>query len=360
MARLILGVTGSVAAMRTPALYAALREAGHVVRVVATDPSLHFFDPNAARARTASATEPQVLCRDADEWTGSGPVDWRRGDPVMHIELRQWADLLIVAPLDANTLAKFALGLSDNLLSCLFRAWDFTRPVVLAPAMNTLMWHSPVTLRHLRQLLADRAAARTSYLDAWTLDDADQVFARHAPGIGSSRPRPSAWRAATLASVPWPRSPPSPRLSGGSSAWLPLSERETEDEAGADRETDPHRAAIRNASTELRRDDRHSFQPSSFGAAGRVRSYRPVEFVRAVGRVRLCRRSSSFVPSAEFVCTGVEFVRTAGRVRSYRPVEFVRAVGRVRLYCRLGAGSGGTFAQIVTTPTFVMEFADCQ
>ena len=67
-------------------------------------------------------------------------------------------DCLIVAPLDANTLAKFALGISDNFLTCIFRAWDFAKPVILAPAMNTLMWDSPVTLRHLRQLLEDRVS----------------------------------------------------------------------------------------------------------------------------------------------------------------------------------------------------------
>ena len=84
-------------------------------------------------------------------------------------------------PLDANTLAKFALGLSDNFLTCLFRAWDFNRPVVLAPAMNTLMWDSPVTKRHLRQLLEDRGDGHHG--DHWTLDDAPSVFARHAPGL---------------------------------------------------------------------------------------------------------------------------------------------------------------------------------
>ena len=48
---------------------------------------------------------------------------------MLHIELRKWADMLIVAPLDANTLAKFAIGLSDNCLTCVFRAWDFAKPV---------------------------------------------------------------------------------------------------------------------------------------------------------------------------------------------------------------------------------------
>jgi phosphopantothenoylcysteine decarboxylase len=177
MARIILGVTGSVAAVRTPALYATLREAGQEVRVVATEPALHFFDP--AELGPANP-EGGPLYRDADEWAGTR---YRRGDPVLHIAFRQWADLLIVAPLDANTLAKFALGLSDNFLTCLFRAWDFSRPVVLAPAMNTLMWQSPVTLRHLRQMLADRADGGSDGAGVWTLEEAPEVFARHAPRL---------------------------------------------------------------------------------------------------------------------------------------------------------------------------------
>ena len=67
------------------------------------------------------------------------------------------------------------------MLTCLFRAWDFARPVVLAPAMNTLMWESPVTLRHLRQLLEDRGDG--AHPAHFTLDEAPAVFARHAPGV---------------------------------------------------------------------------------------------------------------------------------------------------------------------------------
>src|SRR4029079_16580877 len=77
------------------------------------------------------------------------------GAPVLHIELRRWADLLLVAPLDANTLAKFALGLADNCLTCVYRAWDRPKPIVLAPAMNTLMWDDPATGRHLAQVKED-------------------------------------------------------------------------------------------------------------------------------------------------------------------------------------------------------------
>lgn len=181
MSRVLLGVTGSVAAIRTPVLFDALRAIGHEVRVVATRPSLYFFDPgelDGAGRQPADVTTDRSLFRDTDEWPGTR---YHRGDEVLHIEFRKWAHLFLVAPLDANTLAKFALGLSDNFLSCVFRAWDFSRPVILAPAMNTLMWDSPVTLRHLRQLLEDRAAGPVPA--GWSLDDAPAVFARHAPGI---------------------------------------------------------------------------------------------------------------------------------------------------------------------------------
>jgi phosphopantothenoylcysteine decarboxylase len=177
MARIILGVTGSVAALRTPAIYGAMREQGHQVRVVATEPALHFFDPTELAPDPADPLGGPIF-RDADEWPSAR---WQREDPVLHIEFRRWADLLVVAPLDANTLAKFALGFSDNFLSCLFRAWDFARPVILAPAMNTLMWDSPVTRRHLAQMLEDRGDGRPPA--GWNLDDAAVVFERHAPNI---------------------------------------------------------------------------------------------------------------------------------------------------------------------------------
>ena len=176
MARLILGLTGSVAAVRAPVLAAEFVSLGHEVRVTATEPSLHFFDVEALRSIGPAPGVP--VYRDRDEWTGSC---YERDSPILHIELRKWADALIVAPLDANTLAKFAAGMADNLLTCLYRAWDFSRPVVLAPAMNTLMWDSPVTRRHFRTILEDRGDGRSPH--DFSLDELDQIFARHAPGI---------------------------------------------------------------------------------------------------------------------------------------------------------------------------------
>jgi phosphopantothenoylcysteine decarboxylase len=156
MANVLLGVTGSVAAIRTPNLYEALRQAGHRVKVVATQAALYFFDPAALDPVQPGRRNPDVVVLDEDEWPGrTDGQRYRGGDPVLHIELRRWADLLVIAPLDANTLAKLANGLSDNCLTCVWRAWDPTRPVVLAPAMNTLMWEHPLTRRHLRQLLPE-------------------------------------------------------------------------------------------------------------------------------------------------------------------------------------------------------------
>ncbi|MCS6863821.1 MAG: flavoprotein [Gemmataceae bacterium] len=167
MARVLLGVTGSVAALRTPMLFEALGEAGHAVKVVATTAATYFFDPAALRRQPPLPTEPpeqpewlrSPVFVDDDEWPRRADGErYRRGDPVLHIELRKWADLLLIAPLDANTLAKLAVGLCDNCLSCIWRAWDTSRPVVLAPAMNTLMWQHPLTKRHLRALAADAGA----------------------------------------------------------------------------------------------------------------------------------------------------------------------------------------------------------
>jgi flavoprotein len=62
--------------------------------------------------------------------------EWSKvGDPVMHIELRRWADLFVIAPLSANSLAKMANGMCDNLVTCIARAWDFKRPLLVSVCM---------------------------------------------------------------------------------------------------------------------------------------------------------------------------------------------------------------------------------
>lgn len=84
---------------------------------------------------------------DEDEWT------WlRKGDPVLHIDLRNAADLTLVCPASANTIAKAAAGMSDSLALSVIRAWDYSKPLVLCPAMNTVMWTHPLTEEHLSSL----------------------------------------------------------------------------------------------------------------------------------------------------------------------------------------------------------------
>lgn len=160
MANLLLGVTGSVAAIYTPALFESLKQAGHKVKVVATAAASYFFDPAALDPLShPPRRNPQVVILDEDEWPGREEGrHYQRSDQVLHIELRRWASGLIIAPLDANTLAKLVHGLCDNCLSCVWRAWDRANPVVLAPAMNTLMWENPATLRHLRLLAGEGQA----------------------------------------------------------------------------------------------------------------------------------------------------------------------------------------------------------
>ncbi|XP_041503409.1 phosphopantothenoylcysteine decarboxylase isoform X2 [Microtus oregoni] len=101
----LVGVTGSVAALKLPLLVSKLLDIpGLEVTVVTTERAKHFYSPQDV---------PVTLYSDADEWEM-----WkRRSDPVLHIDLRRWADLMLVAPLDANTLGKVASGICDNLLS---------------------------------------------------------------------------------------------------------------------------------------------------------------------------------------------------------------------------------------------------
>ena len=86
-----------------------------------------------------------VVYVDSDEWNLKTINLGGRFPPVLHIDLRSWADALVIAPLSANTLSKLATGACDNLLSSVFRAWDFDKSCVLAPSMNTFMWDHPIT-----------------------------------------------------------------------------------------------------------------------------------------------------------------------------------------------------------------------
>lgn len=140
-------VCGSVAAIKVPILLNELRtmaeECGRSphVRVVVTEPALHFFD-------WKELSKSYTLYRDCDEWN-----HWNQmGDPVLHIDLRKWADVGLIAPIDANTSAKIAVGMCDNLLTCVVRAWDMNKPLLFCPAMNVHMWDHPITESNMKTI----------------------------------------------------------------------------------------------------------------------------------------------------------------------------------------------------------------
>ncbi|KAG7522303.1 phosphopantothenoylcysteine decarboxylase [Solea senegalensis] len=138
--RVLVGVTGSVAALKLPLLVTQLLQLPGVdVRVVTTEHAKHFYNPAEVSVKIYS---------DKDEWE----LWTQRSDPVLHIELRRWADLLVIAPLDANTLGKITNGICDNLLTCVVRAWDISRPLLFCPAMNTAMWQHPITAQQVSRL----------------------------------------------------------------------------------------------------------------------------------------------------------------------------------------------------------------
>ncbi|KAJ7236185.1 flavoprotein [Mycena rebaudengoi] len=137
----LLITTGSVASVKAPLIVEELLRYENVkVEVIATKSSLVFYD-----AQSIGAAGTRVWTDD-DEW----PSTYKIGDPILHIELRRWADIVLLAPCSANTLSKIAHGVCDNLATSLMRALAPTTPTYVFPAMNTLMYEHPLTAEHLR------------------------------------------------------------------------------------------------------------------------------------------------------------------------------------------------------------------
>ncbi|KAF8073900.1 flavoprotein [Lyophyllum atratum] len=137
----VLITTGSVASIKAPLIVKELLGYQKVkVEVVATKPSLAFYTKEDIKEAGSR------VWVDEDEWTGTFKI----GDPILHIELRRWADIVLVAPCSANTLSKIAHGMCDNLVTSLMRALAPTTPTYIFPAMNTLMYEHPLTAEHIR------------------------------------------------------------------------------------------------------------------------------------------------------------------------------------------------------------------
>lgn len=156
---LLLAATGSVAVVKLPLIVSSLMHYPNLsVRVILTQNAARFFTGQSPEQPTVAALSAlpivDAVYQDEHEWV----EPWKRGASILHIELRRWAHLLVVAPLSANTLAKIAGGFSDNLLTSVIRAWDINpmnskrARIIVAPAMNTSMWAHPVTAKQVRLL----------------------------------------------------------------------------------------------------------------------------------------------------------------------------------------------------------------
>ena len=137
--KVLLGVTGGIAAYKAPDLVRRLRERGAEVRVVLTASAGRLVTPLTFQAVSGNPVR-------------SGLWDEAAEGAMGHIELARWADLVLVAPATADFLARLAAGMADDLLATLCLAT--AAPIAVAPAMNRQMWASPATRDNLQQLLA--------------------------------------------------------------------------------------------------------------------------------------------------------------------------------------------------------------
>jgi phosphopantothenoylcysteine synthetase/decarboxylase len=138
--RVLLGVTGGIAAYKAADLTSRLVKAGHDVRVVMTEAATHFVGRLTFEALSGNPAMVEVL--------DAGP-DHEGTTAIRHISWARWADVVVVAPLTASTLGRLACGIADDALVTVLLAVDAGRPVLLCPAMNTQMWEHPIVQRNL-------------------------------------------------------------------------------------------------------------------------------------------------------------------------------------------------------------------
>jgi len=127
---IVLGITGGIAAYKTPELVRRLKDQGANVRVVMTEGAKAFITPLTLQAVSANPVADSLLDTQAELAMG-------------HIELAKWADLILIAPATADIIARISHGLADNLLTTICLATP--APIAIAPAMNQQMWHATAT-----------------------------------------------------------------------------------------------------------------------------------------------------------------------------------------------------------------------
>lgn len=135
MKKVLLGVTGGIAAYKAIDLASKLIKQGYSVKTILTQDAMRFVSPLNFEAITHNNCHHSL---------------WEDAEPIPHITLSDWADIIVVAPATANTIAKTASGIADNLLSSTILAFD--KSILWIPAMNIKMYHNPATLANLNTL----------------------------------------------------------------------------------------------------------------------------------------------------------------------------------------------------------------
>jgi phosphopantothenoylcysteine synthetase/decarboxylase len=135
--KVLVGVTGGIAAYKAPGVIRRLREAGYEVKSIATQAAFHFIPEETLSIATGSQIHTQKT------W-------WEQSGRVEHVSLARWADVIPVVPATADAMARTAIGLGDDLLSATILAG--AKKVLWAPAMNPEMWDSPATKRNVETL----------------------------------------------------------------------------------------------------------------------------------------------------------------------------------------------------------------
>ncbi|MBT2988273.1 MAG: bifunctional phosphopantothenoylcysteine decarboxylase/phosphopantothenate--cysteine ligase CoaBC [Candidatus Thiodiazotropha sp. (ex Ctena orbiculata)] len=158
--KILLGVTGGIACYKSAVLLRALQEAGAELRVVMTPAAQAFVTPLTFQALSGHDVYTELL-------------DPSQEAAMDHISLARWADLVLIAPASADFMARIANGMANDLLSTLCLATE--SQVVLAPAMNRVMWLNPATQDNLQRLLA------RGYL-CWGPDEGEQACGESGPG----------------------------------------------------------------------------------------------------------------------------------------------------------------------------------
>ncbi|KAI0151533.1 flavoprotein [Pestalotiopsis sp. NC0098] len=193
---LLLAASGSVATIKLPLIIKALSHHPNLsIRVMLTPSARRFLAGQSAEQPTVSSLYDHscvdAVYFDEDEWK----EPWKRGNSILHIELRRWADMMVIAPLSANTMAKIVWGMADGIITSVARAWDARgeldsdvgrdlvgasvamngasggrgkiKRIIVAPAMNTAMWRHPITESQIKVLSEDWGVTKDGKGAGW-------------------------------------------------------------------------------------------------------------------------------------------------------------------------------------------------